>query len=381
MNLPYYEAFLNTAYPLAYQFVKQNKWQTLFFDQSIHLPSNIYEQIKTTVQSLYQLRNNKNYQKNLMKKQTSFNLENQKQDSVLMAYDFHLNNETVKLIEVNTNASAFLLLNTLYQFKSLNYKKALEDLKASFQREWMIFNKKESPPPKIVLIDREPLKQKMVIEFFMYKDFFKSMGWNMEILDSRQIKMDSQYGLYTPKDEKIDFIYNRDTDFYFENHPVLAKAYQQNTCLILPQPKDYCLLADKNRLADWFSKDWPELKGIQKNLLNTKILNSGNKQELWQNRKKYFFKICQGYGGKMAYKGASLSRPKFEELFQYNSLAQEYIAPSKIKDSKNQEWKLDIRAYAYKDQIQQLAGRVYQGQVTNFKTPGSGFATVKIQSD
>ncbi|MCZ0933518.1 MAG: hypothetical protein OXJ52_10275, partial [Oligoflexia bacterium] len=367
--------------PLAYQFLKQNKWQALFFDQAIRLPLTSYEQIKKTIQSLYQLRNNKDYQKHLAEIQTYPSLENKKQDSVLMAYDFHLNNETAQLIEVNTNASAFLLVNTLYQFKNLDYKTALEDLKASFQKEWMIFNKKESPPSKIVLIDEEPLQQKMAIEFFMYKDFFKSMGWNMEILDSKQLKTDSQHYLYTPQDEKIEFIYNRATDFYFENHPALAKAYQKNTCLILPQPKDYCLLADKNRLADWRSEDWPELKDIKKNLLKTKILNSDNKQELWQSRKKYFFKICQGYGGKMAYKGASLSRPKFEELFQHNSLAQEYIAPSKIKDSNDQEWKLDLRAYVYKDQIQQLAGRVYQGQLTNFKAPGRGFATVEIKSD
>ena len=384
MNLDSYKDFLKINYPQAFQFLSQKHWQPLFFSESIDLPINIYKQIQKTVQSLYQLKNNKNYQKKLLPahlaKQSLTNLTAKKQDSVLMAYDFHLNNNTAKLVEVNTNASAFLLVNSLYQAKNLNYKKALEDLKRSFQQEWNLFNNKSAPPKKTVLLDEEPLNQKMAIEFYMYKDFFKSMGWNMEILDSKLLKADDKHCLYTPKNEKIDFIYNRSTDFYFENHPLLAKAYQKSSCLILPQPKDYFLLADKARMSDWLAENWIELKSIKNNLLKTQILNPDNKQDMWQNRKKYFFKISQGHGGKMAYKGASLSRKKFEELFQYHSLAQEYIAPSKIKDSSQTEWKTDLRAYVYKDQIQQLASRVYQGQLTNFKASGSGWATIKISS-
>ena len=391
MNLDAYKTFLKKYYPQAYQFLTQKQKPLLFFNESIKLPENIYKQIEKTIQTLYRLRNNKNYQKNLFSSdlnlEVSFNnltkfnnTKNLKSHSILMSYDFHLQSNTAKLIEINTNASAFLLVNSFYQIKKLNYTNALEKLKNSFQKEWNIFNNKLEKPKKIVLIDQEPLQQKMSLEFFMYKDFFKSMGWDMEILDSKQLKIDDKYQLYTPKGDKIDFIYNRLTDFYFANHPMLVKAYQENTCLILPQPIDYLLLADKNRMVDW-PKYKTELKEIKNNLLEVKLLNSDNKQELWQNKKKYFFKICQGHGGQMAYKGASLSHKKFEELFQYNSLAQEYVAPSKIKDSKLQEWKIDLRAYVYKDQIQQLAGRVYQGQLTNFKTQGSGFSTVEIKSD
>ena len=409
MDLDSYKAFLKTNYPQAYLFLKQTQWRPLFFNENIEISIELYKQIEKIVKSLYQLRNNKNYQKSLcqseltkdslkifdspsfesenrLKENTSskpggkafLSLESKKQDSVLMAYDFHLDNETVQLIEVNTNASAFLLVNSLYQFKKLNHTKALEDLKSSFQKEWSRSSRKTTAPKKVVLIDQEPLKQKMAVEFFMYKDFFQSMDWDMEILDSKQLKADDKHQLYSPKNEKIDFIYNRSTDFYFENHPLLSKAYQESACIILPQPKDYFLLADKARMADWFLKDWTELKEIKNNLLKTQLLNSQNKQEFWQNRKKYFFKISQGHGGKMAYRGSSISRKKFEELFQYKSLAQEYSAPSRIKDSKLQEWKLDLRAYVYKDHIQQLAGRVYQGQLTNFKAPGSGFAAVTV---
>ena len=57
---------------------------------------------------------------------------------------------------------------------------------------------------------------------------------------------------------------------------------------------------------------------------------------------------------------------------------QEIITPPTFKDSDGQEWKYDIRAYVYRDQVQQLSARVYQGQLTRFQTPLSGFASVVI---
>ena len=38
--------------------------------------------------------------------------------------------------------------------------------------------------------------------------------------------------------------------------------------------------------------------------------------------------------------------------------------------------KFDLRAYTYDSQVQWVAARLYQGQTTNFRTPGGGFAPV-----
>ena len=40
--------------------------------------------------------------------------------------------------------------------------------------------------------------------------------------------------------------------------------------------------------------------------------------------------------------------------------------------------KADIRCYVYAGRIQLVAARLYQGQTTNFRTPGGGFAPVFI---
>ncbi len=40
--------------------------------------------------------------------------------------------------------------------------------------------------------------------------------------------------------------------------------------------------------------------------------------------------------------------------------------------------KTDFRLYFYRDRILGLAARLYQGQVTNLRTPGGGFAPVLV---
>jgi len=40
--------------------------------------------------------------------------------------------------------------------------------------------------------------------------------------------------------------------------------------------------------------------------------------------------------------------------------------------------KSDVRCYVYDGKIQLVAARLYQGQTTNFRTPGGGFAPVRM---
>ena len=393
MDFLLYQQFLKKEYPSAYCFLKDHLWEPIFFSEPVPLSKTIYRQIEQIVKKLYQLKNKKEYQHSLVAPNISGKnlypnisdwlkiiLNNKHQDSVLMAYDFHIHNNSPQLIEVNTNASSFLLVNSLYQFKNKPYKKALEDLKQSFKQEWDKFKQPlaGSRPKKLVLIDENPLQQKMAIEFFMYKDFFKSMDWPFEICDSKSLKSDNQANLYTPKGDKIDFIYNRSTDFYFQNHPFLLTAYQKKSCVISPHPWDYYLLADKSRLYDWNLLQLPELKSLQAYLPYSALLTDKNSSLIWKNRKKYFFKILQGHGGKAVYKGSSLSRKKFNELLQLKALVQAYIPPLSFQDLAGESWKLDFRAYVYKDTIQQFTARAYQGQLTNFKKQGSGFALMNF---
>ena len=43
--------------------------------------------------------------------------------------------------------------------------------------------------------------------------------------------------------------------------------------------------------------------------------------------------------------------------------------------------KADLRCYAYAGRVLLVAARLYQGQTTNFRTPGGGFAPVFTQTE
>ena len=65
------------------------------------------------------------------------------------------------------------------------------------------------------------------------------------------------------------------------------------------------------------------------------------------------------------------------EISSGGYVVQEVAAPSErmIKlDGLPQARKTDDRLYTYDGQVLLIAARLYQGQTTNFRTPGGGFA-------
>ena len=60
-------------------------------------------------------------------------------------------------------------------------------------------------------------------------------------------------------------------------------------------------------------------------------------------------------------------------------VAQELVAPSQRVITVHDQRKIlkaDVRAYAYAGQVQLFTARLYDGQTTNFRTAGGGFAPV-----
>jgi hypothetical protein len=58
-------------------------------------------------------------------------------------------------------------------------------------------------------------------------------------------------------------------------------------------------------------------------------------------------------------------------------VAQEYAPPGErlLRDAHAPvTLKVDLRNFVYAGRVQLIAARLYQGQTTNFRTPGGGFA-------
>ena len=79
-----------------------------------------------------------------------------------------------------------------------------------------------------------------------------------------------------------------------------------------------------------------------------------------------------------------LSRPTRDSSFTWNvgpcqvTSGTSRAAPSSVAGSRTEPelLKFDIRLYTYDGKVQWTAARLYQGQTTNFRTPGGGFAPV-----
>jgi hypothetical protein len=110
-------------------------------------------------------------------------------------------------------------------------------------------------------------------------------------------------------------------------------------------------------------------------------VTNDNAHQLWKARKNLFFKPAGGHGSKAVYRGAKVTRGMWAEIIRGGYVAQEFAAPSErmIKlDGVPAVRKTDVRLFVYDGQVLLAAARLYQGQTTNFRTSGGGFAPIFV---
>lgn len=290
--------------------------------------------------------------------------------SVCMSYDFHIDDQgNLKLIEVNTNAAFLSLGLTLYKmWPFLQQPEFTEkDLVDMFLAENALcklntFN--------LAIMDEKPEEQRLYLEFLTYRSLFHKFDLKCEIVDLSDIS----------KLPANTLVYNRYTDFYLtaDKSKPLRERFKNKELFLSPNPYEYFLLADKQRLFDWGQQT--EVRKPD-SLLKIYDLAHSDKDQIWAERKNLFFKPKASYGSKQAYKGASMSRKIFDEAFASEFIAQEYVQAKEIivgTESEPLKLKYDLRCYVYKDQLQMVIARLYQGQTTNLKTIGGGFTVVEF---
>ena len=116
----------------------------------------------------------------------------------------------------------------------------------------------------------------------------------------------------------------------------------------------------------------------------TEIVRATEERRLWGARRSLFFKPVAGFGGRAAYRGDKLTKGVWQEILAGDYVAQALVKPGDRSTGKANlpvAMKFDLRAYAYDARVQWLSARVYQGQTTNFRTAGGGFAPVYTTPD
>lgn len=348
----------------------------------VELPKAVLEQAQTSVDAFFALRDHPDSRKERAAEAARLGFKDPGNYSICMSYDYHLNDRRqLKLIEVNTNAAFLGLAWLMYQAAEVPWPVAgftPEELRENIENEIQLAGL-AGHAGNWVVMDEKADQQKLRIEFHLFRAWFEKWGHTSFVR-----------GIDEVTDQDV-FIYNRYTDFFLkeERSKHLRELFNTKRSCFSPQPMEYLSLADKERLVEWslnakneMSRVSPEqAAALKQALLECYLLTPENAESSWDRRRKLFFKPLRAFGGKQSYRGASISRRYFDELPGHEILAQEYVpAPEVIVRTPEGEvnFKYDLRFYAYKGRVQGVLARLYQGQLTNLKTPYGGFTPVRF---
>lgn len=310
---------------------------------------------------------------------------------VCMGYDFHLGPAGPKLIEINTNAGGALLNACLLAGNgdAAGAEKLRQDVFAMFQAEWRLA-RGETPLKSVAIVDEAPATQFLAPEFELFRALFAAHGITALIVDPAELQWRDDR--LWQGETAIDLVYNRLTDFYLETPAcaALRAAYLAGKIVLTPHPQVHATHADKRRLLLLSDAAALATLGVgaaeQETLLagvpRTIAVMPALAETLWAGRKQWFFKPAAGFGSRAAYRGDKLTKRVFEEILQGAYIAQEIAPPSEYPvevDGATQQLKADFRCYVYAGRVLNVAARLYQGQTTNFRTPGGGFAPVFVK--
>jgi hypothetical protein len=318
---------------------------------------------------------------------------------VFMGYDFHLDDSGARLIEVNTNAGGAFLNALLARAQRACCAEVEQGLAAAtsdnfehavvsmFEEEWLR-QRGQGSLRRIAIVDDRPEDQYLYPEFVLARQMLMKAGIDAVILDAGALRYER--GRLMAGDQPVDLVYNRLVDFSLNRpeHRALRAAYVDGAVVVTPNPHNHALFADKRnltllsdppRLSAWGLP--PDLRSALEGVPKTVPVTPDNVDALWHERKHLFFKPVCGHGSKAVYRGDKITRSVWAEIVRGAYVAQAFAAPGERMiqlDGAPVGRKMDVRLYAYGGRILLAAARLYQGQTTNFRTPGGGFAPVFI---
>ena len=336
-------------------------------------------------------------------------------------YDFHLSEGHLGLIEINTNAGGAMLNAVLARAQHAccravdsmvptlaSVASFEQQIVAMFRHEWQLSGltaglapgKAEGTRPlgSIAIVDVVPEDQYLYPEFLLFQQLFERHGLRAVIADPAALEW--RDGVLWHGNLAIDLVYNRLTDFYLEQpgSAALREAYLHQAVVLTPHPQAHALYANKRHLA--LFSDAARLQALKvpqavqdvllEHVPRTEVVDASDAQRLWDARRTLFFKPVAGFGSRAAYRGDKLTKRVWQDILAGDYVAQAIVTPGErvIEDSDamtaeraTKAMKFDLRAYTYDGAVQWVAARLYQGQTTNFRTPGGGFAPVYSSSD
>ena len=313
----------------------------------------------------------------------------------LLGFDVHLGADGPRLIEINTNPGGALLNAMLGHAQRMcmpqltasptDASRVEDQVLDVMLTEWRLQRGGDAPLRVVAIVDTAPEEQYLYPEFVLYRELFRTHGYESEICSPADlVYRDQRLWL---NGSAVDFVYNRMTDFSFE-YPTsepLRTAYLNNAVVVSPHPRAHAMYADKRNLSLLCDRNFLLTTGLDQPTVDILLsavpttiqVTPTNRDAMWERRRQLFFKPAAGYGSKASYRGDKVTHRVWDQIRQGEYVAQEIVRPSERHvATKSNPLKVDLRSYAYRGEVLLYAARMYQGQTTNFRTPRGGFAPV-----
>ena len=301
-----------------------------------------------------------------------------------------------RLIEINTNAGG-ALLNGLHTASLCDPERLscicadllpVETMQARIVRqfisEFRAVRGPEAELARIAIVDERPREQFLFPEFELLVKLFEQAGIRAEILDTEDFARDGE--------ELPDLVYLRDTDFTLATPRTrgFARRTFRARSSSLPRRASItcsrtsrgsrssrramrsCGSASRPRTPSSCSRSCPRRGGSPIWVSS----EPGRSEAGWCSspaRPTAASPCTAATRSRAASSRRSRPTPGF--------LAQRRVEPGEVEVETlegRRKMKFDVRAYAYRDQVLLLGARVYQGQVTNLRSPGGGFSAICV---
>jgi len=350
---------------------------TLAALEEVTIKRDEFEEMLQFSRLMYRLKQNNHYITSLKNQLPVTANAMHDEASMLMGYDFHLTDKGPRLIEINNNAGGLYIGDNRWMKQPV-----IEELSGTLaERVLKMF---PDAWQYIAIMDEDVANQYMYPEMQYYANLLRQDGRTVFLVSPEDIQLKDS-GLYV-EGQRLDAVYNRHTDFYIDT-PELAHirtALMAGQVSLNPHPRSYALLGDKSRMVDWWhqgllddclAKD--DVALIRHIVPEIHLLSDCDREQLWKERKTWVFKPAARHGGKGVVLGKAMSRKRFESLDNASTVVQRYIPPSQI-EHEDVSYKFDVRLYMHGETLIAVAGRLWRGQLTNFREDGSGWVSLKI---
>jgi hypothetical protein len=315
----------------------------------------------------------------------------QRVTGLFSGFDFHLTKDGPKLIEINTNAGGafFGALLDHAAWREGDLRAHPQDYWADrfvghIRNEWQKAGR--GSLATVAIVDDAPGEQFLRLEFQLAARMLKEAGITAVIADPGALSF--RDGRLWHGATAIDFVYNRLTSFALDRDVdrALRESLLDGAVVVSPDPRNHALLACKQNLIRLCNADFLRDAGVcarTRDILleavpATVAVTREAELALWQSRAGYYFKPSSGFGSRAVYDGAKLTAKTWAQIVADGGyVAQRRIEPPRV-DVNGVSMRYDVRTFAYGREPFMRLARVYRGQTTNFRTPGGGFAPVRV---